>query len=104
MPHIDKISKPSWIDQKEIDNKSFESRKKNDLYYTDQWRKIRLIKLNLNPICEHCEKRGIVTAAKVIDHIIPIEQGGDKLSLDNLQSLCRRCDNIKSGKDAHKYK
>ena len=101
MPKIDKIEKPSWID-KSVD--SGHSRMVSiDFYHTTQWREIRQKKLSMNPICEHCEKRGKVTPGKVIDHIIPIQFGGSKTDLDNLQSLCSKCDAIKTAKDKHIY-
>ncbi|HEH4047605.1 TPA: HNH endonuclease, partial [Campylobacter jejuni] len=33
---------------------------------------------------------------KIVDHIIPIKQGGKKLSEENLQSLCLACHNEKT--------
>ena len=35
----------------------------------------------------------------IVDHIKPIALGGDEWDLDNLQTLCYRCNNIKTKKD-----
>jgi 5-methylcytosine-specific restriction protein A len=56
---------------------------------------IRRAKLLQNPACEVCAKSGIVTPAKVIDHIAPLWAGGSE-SANNRQSLCIRCHDAKS--------
>ena len=60
-----------------------------------------MIKLQANPVCEECLRRGLVTEATVVDHIVPINEGGAPLDMSNLQSLCAKCHNIKSGREAH---
>jgi len=67
--------------------------------YTRKWQKVRLHKLSKNPLCEHCENKGITQHAQEVDHIKPISEGGDTLDLNNLQSLCRACHNIKTQAD-----
>jgi 5-methylcytosine-specific restriction endonuclease McrA len=49
-----------------------------------------------HPLCVECSGIG-----QVVDHIIPIRLGGEELSWENLQTMCHRCHNIKSGKEAH---
>lgn len=39
----------------------------------------------------HCHRRGAEVRAQVVDHIKPIREGGARLDLTNLQSLCARC-------------
>lgn len=53
------------------------------------------------PLCEECQRRGITTLAQVVDHIVPINRGGAKLDMANLQSLCHPCHNRKSGIESH---
>lgn len=101
MSRIEPPIKPSWIDKKVFQNHA--KRKSDPFYHTTTWRELRQKKLSMNPICEHCEKRGIVTTAKIVDHIEPIQFGGSKTDLDNLQSLCFSCDNSKTASDSHKY-
>jgi 5-methylcytosine-specific restriction protein A len=57
--------------------------------------KIRRDKLLSNPACEECARNGIVTPARVIDHIAPLWAGGSE-SANNRQSLCIRCHDAKS--------
>ncbi|AUS01917.1 hypothetical protein NVP2044O_53 [Vibrio phage 2.044.O._10N.261.51.B8] len=71
-------------------------------YGTSQWKKLRLYKLQLNPICEHCIKRDLVVAAVDVDHIVEIEDGGSKTDIDNLQSLCVPCHRKKTGEEKRK--
>lgn len=77
-------------------------RVKNPFYHTTQWRKLRLLVLAQQPYCTKCEQLGYYISATVVDHITPIEQGGALTSLDNLQPLCTRCHNSKSGKEKNK--
>ena len=43
--------------------------------------------------CQHCGSRKKLS----IDHIYPVSLGGET-SLDNLQTLCRRCNSIKGNR------
>ena len=40
-----------------------------------------------HPICQHCDQE----LATDVDHMKPIEQGGDPWSLSNLQALSAPC-------------
>lgn len=60
-------------------------------YHTGTWKRLRADVLREEPLCRECAKRGIVKAAQMVDHIVPIRQGGDKMSKGNLQPLCRAC-------------
>lgn len=57
-----------------------------------------------HPLCEKCEEIGQVSASEFTDHIVRIEDGGDKYHEDNLQALCAFHHNSKSGREAHGYK
>ena len=61
-------------------------------YTTSQWQKLRAMHLNEKPLCAACMNIGIVSYAKVVDHIIPVSERKD-LAFDsqNLQSLCAIC-------------
>ena len=41
----------------------------------------------LHPLCVECERRGVVTIATQLDHVIPLFRGG-RDDESNLQSLC----------------
>ena len=65
-------------------------------YRKSPWRKLRKVVLNKNPLCVICLEEGIVTQADVVDHIVPIKQGGAKLDETNLQGLCHKHHNKKT--------
>ena len=82
--------------QEEWSKRDIETRK---FYNSTAWRKLSKKKLAINPLCEECERNGILSPARHADHIVPIKQGGAKLSLDNLQSLCIPCHSKKTAKE-----
>jgi 5-methylcytosine-specific restriction protein A len=59
--------------------------------YDRKWRKVRKAFLSRNPLCKICLEGGITKEARVVHHIIPIDQGGDRLRFNNLMALCRDC-------------
>tara|TARA_R100000655_G_scaffold40612_4_gene76414 strand:+ start:4073 stop:4414 length:342 start_codon:yes stop_codon:yes gene_type:complete len=69
------------------------------IYKSNHWLKVRQIVLHKQPICVMCEANGRYTTANTIDHIQPINKGGDVFALNNLQALCSSCHNSKSAKD-----
>ena len=76
--------------------------KSNSAFYqAHRWRKHRKIYLSEHPLCVECEKVSKVVEAKVLDHIIPINQGGAEYDYKNHQGLCSSCHNSKSGREAH---
>ena len=75
-----------------------------DFYSSSAWIKLRNLKRRLNPLCENCEKLGLLTPFHTIDHIKPISEGGAPLDMDNLQTLCKQCHAIKTGKETAKRK
>lgn len=80
----------------------------NPWYHTTAWRKLRAAILRDNPYCVECRNNGITTLATLVDHIKPVATGTtakDKEHLmwseSNLQPLCNKCHNSKSGKEKH---
>lgn len=71
-------------------------RKNQGFYNSRQWRNVRDHYWLNNPVCEVCKKNGRATVADVIDHIIPISEGGDLFGENNLQSLCHLHHNQKT--------
>lgn len=69
--------------------------KRHAFYASTQWRKLRKLYRSAHPLCEECERNGIVRLAEMVDHIVPIANGGAALDERNLQSLCRACHNKK---------
>ncbi len=66
-------------------------KEREKFYDSPAWRKLRAFKMNLNPACELCLAKGKLVRAYMVDHITPINQGGDRLDQNNLQSLCNSC-------------
>ncbi len=60
--------------------------------YDYRWQKARVAFLNANPLCAMCERRGRVTVATVVDHVIP-HRGDRRIFWDreNWQPLCASC-------------
>jgi len=51
-----------------------------------------------HPLCVHCEWEGRVTLGTVLDHIVPLSQGG-KDDDSNLQTLCDSHHDAKSKRE-----
>lgn len=62
--------------------------------YGHTWRKLRRMKLNLDPMCQ---EPGCDQPATDVDHIKPLTRGGDN-SMTNLASLCHMHHSRKTAK------
>lgn len=93
--------KRSWV----VERKSFERDNDNSKFYNSRaWRNFRKKVLERNPLCVECLKIDVVTVATVGDHIIPINQGGEPMDETNVQGLCKKCHDSKSGKEGRRAK
>ena len=72
-------------------------------YRTPRWVETRKRKLQISPFCEECRKNGTITTGRLVDHIIPIKQGGAPYDLDNLQTLCWSCHSRKSIQEGSRF-
>lgn len=90
----------SWVPQRA----AFQRENSNSGFYNSwSWRKFaKIFKVN-NPLCVECLKKELAVPVYVVDHIVPINNGGEKLSDDNCQSLCESCHNRKSGNESRGY-
>jgi 5-methylcytosine-specific restriction protein A len=77
--------------------------------YGARWRRIRKNHLAGEPLCRECKSMNKITAATVVDHIIPHK--GDRVLFyapDNWQSLCKGHHDIKTATEdggfGHKVK
>lgn len=69
--------------------------KKTDPFYLSRaWREFSKWFRVCNPLCCECQR-----PAQLVDHITPISHGGAKLDPANVQSMCTRCHNRKTGRD-----
>jgi 5-methylcytosine-specific restriction protein A len=74
------------------------------VHRTPEWRRLRLAKLQEQPLCEVCLMRGRVTPANTVDHIVSINAGGDAFpTLDGLMSMCVACHNSKTRRTDQPY-
>ena len=64
-------------------------------YNSSQWQKLRKLVLNRDAICQ-IQTRCNGAPANQVDHITPIEAGGSKTDLDNLQGACQKCHSHKT--------
>ena len=78
------------------------------VYDLRAWPRVRREQLVREPLCRHCKLAGIIKPAHHVDHIIPINKGGDWFDPENLQSLCAECHSVKTaqdeGRNARAYK
>ena len=66
--------------------------------YTSKWQRRSKLYLKTNPLCVECKRRGRLTPATVVDHIVP-HRGNEQLmwSESNWQALCKPCHDKKTG-------
>lgn len=70
-------------------------RERNQRFYqSERWKRLRLHKLSLDPLCEICLENNIIEAANEVHHTINVNtQRGwqHRYAIDTLQSLCKSC-------------
>jgi len=62
-----------------------------NFYKTARWQRLRKHQLKAEPLCRFCLERGIVTAANVVDHVVPHRGNWTEFVTGKLQSLCEPC-------------
>lgn len=72
-------------------------------YKSPEWIRARKLQLQSHPLCAECLKNGKYTKATMVDHIVPIKQGGSKFDSENLQSLCWACHSRKSAEEGSRW-
>jgi len=106
MAYTNKESTKPWITPHKPAPHARRATPNQKFYNSTAWRKLRKYWINENPLCVHCLEKGITKDATgrngVVDHIKPINEGGGKLDIENLQTLCNKHHNIKSAKESHK--
>lgn len=71
-----------------------------DFYRSTTWRQTRSAFLLENPLCVACLGHERYVPATVVDHIVPIKDGGDRFERCNLQPLCVSCHNRKTARES----
>jgi len=68
------------------------------------WRRIRDRILQRDCYqCQHCKRKGFVTLADEVDHIVPLSKGGTDAD-DNLEAICADCHKVKTQQESGSYK
>jgi len=102
MQTVTKAKRPPWMPKREAHGRRVNAN--SAFYNSPAWRKNRLAYLMQNPYCVLCMEDDRIEPATVVDHIVRVNDGGDRMAWHNLQSLCSTCHNSKSGREAHQAK
>ena len=105
---------PPWLKKKttqnpfKVGNNSRTNSSNYKLYNSYKWRQYSRKYRRANVKCSQCSRLIVNPQCKehgsVVDHIIPINQGGAIWDERNHQTLCKHpCHDKKSGKDQKKY-
>ena len=78
-----------------------QAKDKSEIYNSREWKELRIAKLrSTKGLCEECLKQHIVTEARCVHHVVPIETARTKdemkrlaidCGLQGLRSLCYAC-------------
>ena len=96
----DKHRRESFKIQKQTVSEDYKER--NRFYQRKPWKIARAFHLEIEPLCRSCRVMGRLVIASVVDHILPVGQGGASLDDANLQSLCKSCHNAKTRTETHR--
>lgn len=74
-------------------NRSVTKHEQYQFYRTKEWSRLRAQVLERDHfLCAYCQAQGIITPAKTVDHIVPIEYDVTKRNdVDNLAVICGKC-------------
>lgn len=100
MPTIPSPKRKDYLPERTVQGRRIEAN--TPFYQSQQWRRVRKQYLEQHPLCVECQSEGRIVPARVVDHIKPINEGGARFDFKNLQGLCDKCHNKKSGREAHK--
>ena len=68
-------------------------------YQSAAWRAVRAAFLREHPTCVRCAQQGRVVAAVVVDHVVPLKDGGARFDWASLQGLCIACHIAKTARE-----
>jgi len=102
MPNKAKPLKRHWIKER----KPFQRKNDNSWFYNSKkWRMVSHLFRSNYPFCKECDKKGITKPTEVADHIhglnYCLRNDIDPYLFSQLQPLCHKCHNKKSGKESH---
>ena len=74
-------------------------------YNQSRWRKVAKLRKEKNPLCRICKENGLISPNEVTDHIrglkFLLDNGFDPYDDNELDDLCHKCHNKKSGRESH---
>lgn len=78
-------------------------------YKSAKWKKLRAMKLAMNPLCERCLAKGISNSSHIVHHkeyITDKNYFDDDVfyNIDNLECLCQACHNEEHFGKEQEYK
>lgn len=65
-------------------------------YANRRWRRLRRLQLQKEPLCRLCKAQGKIEPAVVADHVHSHRGNRNAFWLNELQSLCKRCHDLKT--------
>jgi len=63
------------------------------------WQRVRKAAQRRDPFCVACRAENVIQLAQEFDHVVPLAEGGERLSLANVQGLCREHHALKTGQE-----
>ncbi|WP_094551422.1 HNH endonuclease [Petroclostridium xylanilyticum] len=70
--------------------------------YGRSWKRIRDRYIAAHPLCEECKRKGKITPAEEVHHILPLSKGGTHAE-SNLMSLCTPCHSAITARDGDRW-
>lgn len=90
------VKMPTIYKRPRRSKKTFNREKREEVYNTGLWRKMRMAKLMQNPLCEICELEDRVTLATEVHHLHSFMEAEDQIERDKLafdsNNFCSVCD------------
>ena len=82
-----------------------DKRQQYNFYRTRQWSHLRQQVLERDHyLCAYCKVQGVITPAKTVDHLVPIEFDETlKANVDNLAVICSKCHRLKTDWEQKTY-
>ncbi|MGX6429571.1 HNH endonuclease [Levilactobacillus yonginensis] len=86
-------------------NRDDTKRQQYNFYRTRQWAHLRQQVLERDHyLCAYCKVQGVITPAKTVDHLRPIEAfPNDKANINNLAVICGKCHRRKTDWEQRYY-
>jgi 5-methylcytosine-specific restriction endonuclease McrA len=69
------------------------------VYKTRMWARRRLQVLSRDPICADGRVCGHNRLSTEVDHIVPLDQGGERYAMSNLRGTCSDCHQAKTAEE-----